>query len=139
VPAPQSVQTEAPVAAEYLPAAQLVQTEAPAAEYVPASQSVQAAELVCAVKPENLPATQLPQSVALVFASEPENLPAGQSVHADEPDVASLYLPASHAVHVPPLGPVYPALHAQSSLVSLAAFSCTQMHTRKITQADTHA
>ncbi len=39
--------------------------------------------------------------------------------------VASLYLPASHAMHVPPLGPVYPALHAQSSLASLAAFSCT--------------
>jgi hypothetical protein len=43
---------------EYLPAAQSVQTEAPAAEY--------------------LPATQLPQSVALVLASEPEYLPAGQ-------------------------------------------------------------
>jgi hypothetical protein len=39
----------------------LVQSEAPAAEYVPA--------------------TQLPQSVALVFASEPENLPAAQSSH----------------------------------------------------------
>jgi hypothetical protein len=59
-------------------------------------------------------------------------------VHAAGP-VAFLYLPASHAVHVPPLGPVYPALHAQSPLASLAAFSCTQMHTRKFTQADTHA
>jgi hypothetical protein len=42
-----------------------VQTEAPAAEYVPA--------------------TQLPQSVALVFASEPENLPAEQSVQTEAP------------------------------------------------------
>ena len=63
---------------------------------------------------------------------------AGHAVHAAGP-VASLYLPASHAVHVPPLGPVYPALHAQFPLVSLAAFSCTQMHTRRFTQADTHA
>jgi hypothetical protein len=30
-----------------------------AAEYLPASQLVQAAELVCAVKPENFPASQL--------------------------------------------------------------------------------
>jgi hypothetical protein len=30
-----------------------------AAEYFPASQLVQAAELVCAVKPENFPASQL--------------------------------------------------------------------------------
>ena len=63
---------------------------------------------------------------------------ARHAVHAAGP-VAFLYLPASHAVHVPPLGPVYPALHAQSPLASLAAFSCTQMHTRKFTQADTHA
>jgi hypothetical protein len=35
---------------------------------------------------------------------------AGHAVHAAGP-VASLYFPASHAVHVPPFGPVNPALH----------------------------
>jgi hypothetical protein len=49
-------------------------------------------------------------------------------VHAPAPG-ESLYFPVSHAVHVPPLGPVYPALHAQSPLASLAAFTCAQMHT----------
>jgi hypothetical protein len=68
-----------------LPAAQLVQNEAPAAEYVPA--------------------TQLPQSVALVFASEPENLPAAQSVQTEAP--AAEYVPASQLVQT-----VDPALDA---------------------------
>jgi hypothetical protein len=64
---------------------------------------------------------------------------AGHAVHAPAPG-ASLYLPASHAVHVPPLGPVYPVLHAQSPLASLAAFMCTQMmHTHTFTHADTHS
>ena len=40
LPAAQSMQTEAP-APEHVPAAQLVQTEAPAAAYVPATQLVQ--------------------------------------------------------------------------------------------------
>ena len=53
---------------------------------------------------------------------------AGQAVHAPAPG-ESLYFPVSHAVHVPPLGPVYPALHAQSPLASLAAFTRAQMHT----------
>ena len=56
LPASQLVQSAAP-ANEYVPATQSVQTEAPAAEYVPAPQLVQAAELVCAVNPENLPAS----------------------------------------------------------------------------------
>ena len=37
---------------------------------------------------------------------------SGHLVQDAGPD-ASLYLPASHTVHVPPLLPVYPALHAQ--------------------------
>jgi hypothetical protein len=53
-----------PAVALYFPASQLVQSAAPANEYVPAPQSVQAAELVCAVKPENLPAPQSVQAVA---------------------------------------------------------------------------
>ncbi len=87
-----------PAAALYFPAAQSVQTEAPAPEY--------------------LPATQMPQSVALVFASEPENLPAAQSVQTEAAveeyfPVAQLmqaaelvcavdpeYVPAPQGVHV---------------------------------------
>ena len=53
---------------------------------------------------------------------------SGHAVHAPAPG-ESLYFPVSHAVHVPPLGPVYPALHAQSPLASLPALTCAQMHT----------
>ena len=52
----------------------------------------------------------------------------GHVEHAAGPG-ESLNLPSSHAVHVPQLGPVYPAMHAQSSVASLAAFTCAQMHT----------
>ena len=38
---------------------------------------------------------------------------AGHAVHALAPG-ASLYFPASHSVHVPPLGPVLPLPHVQS-------------------------
>ena len=44
----------------------------------------------------------------------------GQLEHSALPAV-SLYLPATHAVHSPPSGPVYPALHLQSVNVSLPA------------------
>ena len=39
---------------------------------------------------------------------------AGHVVHALAPG-ASLYFPASHAVHVPPLGPEKPGLHVQDA------------------------
>jgi hypothetical protein len=52
-----------PAVALYFPAAQSVQTEAPAPEYLPATQAVQTS-LVCSGKPKNLPATQMPQSLA---------------------------------------------------------------------------
>jgi hypothetical protein len=38
-----------------------------------------------------------------------EYVPAPQSVHRGDP-VNTLYFPAKHAVHVPPSGPVHPAL-----------------------------
>ena len=50
----------------------------------------------------------------------------GHAVQDPPPD-ASLYVPASHAVHGPPLGPVYPAMHSQSPLESLPAFTCAQI------------
>ena len=49
--------------------------------------------------------------------------PAGHAVHAAGP-VAFLYLPASHAVHVPPLGPVYPALQV---LVDILKLQCRSL------------
>ena len=87
---------EAPTVGEYLPAPQSIQELTPGApgvvRYLPAPQSVHVA------------ATNAP-----VVA---EYLPAPQSVHPTEP-ISSLYFPASHAVHVAPLAPVYPALHWQ--------------------------
>lgn len=47
-------------------------------------------------------------------------LPVGQMLHDPAPETA-LYVPATHAVHVPPFGPVKPALHAQSEKASLPA------------------
>ena len=47
-------------------------------------------------------------------------VPEGQLLHDPAPDTA-LYVPAAHAVHVPPLGPVKPALHVQSEEASLPA------------------
>ena len=55
-----------------------------------------------------------------VAPSSCENVPAGQMLHDPAPDT-SLYVPAAHAVHVPPFGPVKPALHAQSEEASLPA------------------
>ena len=41
-------------------------------------------------------------------------------LHDPAPDTA-LYVPATHAVHVPPFGPVKPTSHAQSEEASLPA------------------
>ena len=46
------------------------------------------------------------------------SVPEGQLLHDPAPDTA-LYVPAPHAVHVPPFGPVKPALHAQFEEVLL--------------------
>ena len=46
------------------------------------------------------------------------SVPEGQLLHDPAPDTA-LYVPAPHAVHVPPFGPVKPALHVQSEEASL--------------------
>ena len=49
-----------------------------------------------------------------------EYLPLPQSVQVSEP-VPILCFPATHAVQVPPSGPVWPLLHRQSDNVLLAA------------------
>jgi hypothetical protein len=64
-------------------------------EYLPATQSVQAAELVCAVNAENLP--------------------AAQSEHASK-DTVALYVPAAHETQLCASGPVKPAGHVHCEL-----------------------
>ena len=67
-----------------------------------------------------MPAGHAEQVDDEVAPSSSENVPAGQMLHDPAPDTA-LYVPATHAVHVPPFGPVKPALHAQSEEASLPA------------------
>jgi len=55
-----------------------------------------------------------------VSLPEGELEPEGQLLHDPAPDPA-LNVPAGHAVHGPPFGPVKPALHAQSEEASLWA------------------
>jgi hypothetical protein len=47
--------------------------------------------------------------------------PAGQSEHVTLP-VALLYFPVTHAVHVPPFGPLKPALQIQSVSADFAVY-----------------
>jgi hypothetical protein len=58
------------------------------------------------------------QCSILVLAVIGRYVSAGQFAH--ELIVAFLYLPAAHAVHVPPSGPLKPALHVQEVRVALA-------------------
>ena len=92
-----------------------MQIVAPAFDFKPSAQLVQAAELVWAVAAENLPAAQFVQKGE---ASAAEYVPAAQLSHAALPVVA-LYVPAAQAVQV--WTPVYPALHWQSDAPSLPA------------------
>lgn len=119
LPASQLVQTEAS-ATEYLPAVQSVQTEAAATENVPALQLVQTEARDAPVAVEYLPAAQSWQVLPPVVV---RYLPAAQSRHAALPALA-LYLPAPHAVHVPPSCPEKPATHTQSVAASLPVVDC---------------
>jgi hypothetical protein len=106
----QAVQTDSDCAAiepEYLLSAQLVHAAEPGTVlYFPATHAVHVPPLG-PVNPRLQ--RQLSSAVAPVAV---EYMLTPQSVHATEP-VAVLYFPAAHAVHVPPLGPVYPTLHWQ--------------------------
>jgi hypothetical protein len=110
--ATQELATEAPTAAEYFPATQAVQLvakEAPTVgEYFPAVQSEHA-------EPANeyVPAAQATQAVEVVDP-DGEDVPALQLEHTSEP-TAALCFPTTHAVHVPPFTPVYPASHRHST------------------------
>ena len=96
-----SVQTEAP-AAEYVPAGQLLQVEAPEAS-------------------ENLPAVQLVQTVEALAA---EYLPASHSSQAMLTPAVALYFPATQLVQAvaPEVGEYVPAKHQR--VLSLRE-SCT--------------
>ena len=60
------------------------------------------------------------QSVTLSLPAVDVESDDGQSKQSAGPTI-SLYLPATHAVHSPPSGPVYPAMHSQSVTLSLPA------------------
>eukprot|EP00961_Rhodomonas_salina_P252429 3411955-Rhodomonas_salina.2 len=59
-------------------------------------------------------ATDIPYATVARVLPEEEYVPATHKVHAYDPD-AGLYVPSSHAVHGPPSGPEYPALHRHSA------------------------
>ena len=66
------------------------------------------------------------QTVHTVEAFAPtvlEYVPAGQPVQ-DELPLTSLNVPATHAVHAPPFGPVYPTLHWQSEIYFVVFVDC---------------
>jgi len=112
----------APTAAEYVLASQLVHATLPVTVlYFPAIHSVHVPPFTPVY-----PGLQRQESILVCNVSVfPEfdgqsshvtpvvvYLPAVHSEHIVGPTTA-LYLPTSHAVHVPPSGPVYPALHWQ--------------------------
>jgi hypothetical protein len=86
----------------------LVQSAAPASEYVPASQLEQVATEVAPTAVENLPASHSWHTFVLA-PTTCEYFPALQSSQAADPDV-SLNLPAMQNEQSPS-GPVKPALH----------------------------
>jgi hypothetical protein len=115
VAVPQSVHAALPVTILYLPATH--------AEHVPPFAPVYPAL-------HEQAATVVLETGAFAFAGHDEhvdkalapttseNVAVPQSVHAALP-VTILYLPATHAVHVPPFAPVNPALHKQATTVVL--------------------
>jgi hypothetical protein len=121
----QLVTAEAPVEAEYLPAAQLVHPALPLVSlYVPAPHGThgppsgpECPALHVHAKDEVLIAGELefrghtPQLDADEAPTVLECVPDPQLEQSALP-LAILYVPATHAEHVPPFGPVYPALQS---------------------------
>ena len=112
VPVPQSVHATLPLLVLYFPATHPVHTP-PFGPDDPALQVhtvLDAAELELAGH-----AIQVDETVAPTVT---EYVPLEQSKQAVDP-LTSLYLPATHAVHVPPFAPVYPALHEHAVMTEL--------------------
>ena len=121
LPRVQSLQGTDPVEALYLPATHSVH-EPPSSPEDPALQ-VQAVKTEPSVESEFIGHTT--QAYSAAAASVLQYLPAKQAVQAASPAKA-LYLPATHPTHVPPLGPVKPAVHIQPEAAALpaGAFEC---------------
>ena len=71
--------------------------------------------------PEVLEYVPIPQSMHVLDVVAPtvvEYVPIWQSSHVSDP-ANSLYFPATHSEHVPPSGPVEPALQVQAVSIEL--------------------
>ena len=75
--------------------------------------------------PENVCAGQSLHVDSEIWAVSAEYLPSEQGEHGAEP-FTSLYVPAIHAAHAVPSGPVYPLLHVQfvSCLLPIPEYEC---------------
>ena len=72
-----------------------------------------------------LPAPQSTQALSATAPVVVRYFPAAQAVQAWVPCV-SLYFPVSHAIHVPPFGPVYPRLHRQAVIAVCPVAACPE-------------
>jgi hypothetical protein len=121
VDGPQSVHAALPALVLYFPATH--NAHAPGSPVLPAGQSnVHAAKAVLPAG-DTPPAPHEVQTLAPVAPVAPDHVPATQSTHPALP-VTILYLPVTHAEHVPPFAPVKPALHKQaaSAVLETGAF-----------------
>jgi hypothetical protein len=119
VPAVQCVQAAVPVVGLYVPAAHV--EHIPSGPVYPGSQGSHIQELMDELAMEEVePAGHARHVSVVVAAGVAEYMPAAQSAHTALP-VVVLYLPATHAVHVPPFGPEKPALQVHTNTVELAS------------------
>jgi hypothetical protein len=110
VPAPQSVHAAEPMSFLYVPATHAEQ-DPPSDPVNPRLQRQLVERMLPMADTEfDEQLAQVEDAVAPVVV---ENLPAMQSVHTTEP-FSALYFPATHAKHVPPSGPQYPASQLQA-------------------------
>ena len=103
-PGPQSIQRASPTTALNLPGVQAEHWPEPEYPALQAHAVLPAAEEELAGQDSQLFSDRAPVAVEKVLALHSE--------HAALP-IASLYLPASHAVHAPPCGPEVPAMQVQ--------------------------
>ena len=85
-----------------------------------------------------LPASDGASAGQLVHTEEPavaEYLPAMQTVHASLPR-AALYFPATHAKHVPPSGPQYPASQLQAVAAVCPITECPEFALQAVQAAE---
>jgi hypothetical protein len=120
VPVPQSVHATLPLIVLYFPATHTVQTP----PFGPENPALQVQTVLDAAELEF--AGHAIQADETVAPTVTEYVPLEQSKQAVDP-LTSLYLPATHAVHVPPFTPVYPALHEHAVMteLELGAFAFT--------------